>query len=206
MLRIGILFSFILFSTLLHSQDVVLLMNGREWKGQITSLEGTVITLSTTSKKGKVKEHQIDKTDIFSYTKAGQTAVVLYAQDEMIGDIYTPDQMKVFIVGEQDARDNFHARPTAIVGFIICGAVAYYVEGGLMGSIALPIAYSIFQLAPKIHIREQFMSDTNYKYNDFYADGFEPVARTKKILTAMGSGFAGAAAGVVVYAIINGGL
>jgi hypothetical protein len=49
------------------------------------------------------------------------------------------------------------------------------------------------------------MSDTNYKYNDFYADGFEPVARTKKILTAMGSGFAGAAAGVIVYVIINGG-
>jgi hypothetical protein len=206
MFRIGLVLSFIVFSFTLHSQDVLLLMNGREWKGQITSLEGTVITLSTKSKKGKVKEHQIDKTEIFSYTKAGEKEVVLYAQDEMIGDIYSPDQMKVYIVGEQDARDNFHARPTAIVGFIICGAVAYYVEGGLMGSIALPIAYSIFQLAPKIHIREQFMSDTNYKYNDFYADGFEPVARTKKILTAMGSGFAGAVAGVVVYAVINGGL
>lgn len=206
MFRIGIVICSILLSLSFHSQDILLLMNGREWKGQITSLEGTVITLSTSNKKGKVKEHQIDKTDVFSYTKAGEKEVILYAQDEMIGDIYTPDQMRVFIVGEQDAKDNYHARPTAIVGFLLCGGAAYFVEGGLMGSIAGPVVFSIVQLIPKIKIREKFMRDTNYKYNDFYADGFEPVARTKKILSAMGSGFAGAVAGVALYAIVNGGL
>ncbi|MDZ4750950.1 MAG: hypothetical protein SGI87_04980 [Flavobacteriales bacterium] len=196
----------LLLSISFFAQDALLLMNGREWKGNIQGEEGSVILFEVTNKKGKEKIKEVHKNDVFSYTKSGESSVILYVQDTNFGDIYSVDEMKVYIQGEADARDNYHARLTALVGFLLSGTAAYLTEGGLIGSISFPIAYGILQLAPKILIREKFMSNPNFKFNDVYADGFEPVARSKKILSGLGGGFLGAAAGIGVYVLVSGGL
>jgi hypothetical protein len=59
------------------------------------------------------------------------------------------------------------------------------------------------QLAPKIHIREKYMSDINYMYNEIYAQGFEPPARTRKMLAGLSGGYLGAASAILIYYIRN---
>jgi hypothetical protein len=85
----------------------------------------------------------------------------------------------------------------------MCGAIAYWGGDGYITAVAPPIGYTVLQLIPKLKIREKTMSDVNYKYNDVYADGYEPPARSRKVLGAMGGSFAGSALGVAMWFIFH---
>jgi hypothetical protein len=43
------------------------------------------------------------------------------------------------------------------------------------------------------------MSDEALKYNDWYAEGFGPVAKSKRIKRALIGGFVGSATGLLFY-------
>jgi hypothetical protein len=185
------------------AQDKILLMNGAEMDCRIVNDSGTVIVFELTKKNGKVKTREVHKNDVFSVIAQGQKERVLYVQDSLFGDIFTEDQMKMYIVGQRDGRANFRAMPTAIVGYIVCGAIAYAGGDGVLTATLPPILYMMVQLAPKIHIREKYMSDINYKYNEIYAQGFEPPARTRKMLAGLSGGYLGAASAILIYYIRN---
>lgn len=178
-------------------------MNGRTLNCNIVADSGTVYVLELTKKNGKVKVHEIHKNDVFSVTKRGEKEIVLYAPNPMIGDIYQIEEMRFYMAGENDARNNFTAWPTFIVGFALCGTISYLGEEGLILSIVPPLVYTAAQLIPKIKIREETISDMSYQYNDFYADGYEPPARTRKIIRALQGAYAGAAAGLAAYLLIG---
>ncbi len=186
-----------------RSQDKLLLMNGSEVACHILSDDGTFMVFELTKKNGKVKKREVHKSDVFSYTRADSAEHVLYLQDSLFGDIYTEDQMRIYLAGENDGRTRYHAIPTGVVGFLLCGTAAYLGQDGFLTLVGPPVLYALIQLAPKIRIREKFMSSPYYKYNDIYADGFEPPARTKKIVTALKGGYAGAAAGIILYFILK---
>lgn len=183
----------------LSAQDTLMLMNGQNLPCHIVTDSGTVFVLEITKKSGKVIKREIHKNDVFSVQKQGQDRFVLYEQNEFIGDIYTVDEMYYLLAGQRDARNNFKAWPTFIAGFVLCGTIAFIGEDGFITAMAPPIAYMVVQLIPKIKIREKYMSNPEYKYNDIYADGFEPPARSRKMLRALGGGFAGSATGVLTW-------
>ncbi|MFN8698190.1 MAG: hypothetical protein ACK500_04300 [Flavobacteriales bacterium] len=185
------------------AQDKILLMNGAEMDCRILNDSGTVITFELTKKNGKVKTREVHKNDVFSVSTGGEKERVLYVQDSLFGDIYTEDQLKMYLVGQRDGRANFRAMPTAVVGYLVCGAIAYAGGDGVLTATVPPILYMMVQLAPKIHIREKYMSDINYMYNEIYAQGFEPPARTRKMLAGLSGGYLGAASAILIYYIRN---
>jgi hypothetical protein len=107
--------------------------------------------------------------------------------------------MRFYLAGEDDARQNFDAWPTFAVGFALCAGVSLWGGDGYMTAVGPPIFFTLLQLAPKIKIREKTMSHPEYKYNDIYADGYEPPARTRKLSRAMQGGFLGSATGVACW-------
>lgn len=185
------------------SQDTLLLMNGRTLNCNILADTGTVFVFELAKKSGKIKVHELHKNDVFSVTKEGLPEYVLYSPNPMMGDIYQVDEMRFYLAGENDARNNFTAWPTFIVGFVLCGGISYLGEEGLLLSIVPPLIYTVAQLIPKIKIREETISDMSYQHNDFYADGYEPPARTRKIIRALQGAYAGAAAGLVAFILIG---
>lgn len=187
----------------LGAQDKILLMNGSEMNCRIKDDSGVVLVIELTKKNGKTKTREVHKNDVFSMTPEGGSERVLYVQDSLFGDIYTIDQMKMYLAGQYDGRNNFRALPTALVGLALCGTAAYLGGDGLLTAVLPPVIYAVVQLVPRVHIREKFMSDTNYKYNEIYADGFEPPARTRKILAGLSGGFIGSAIGVIIYFILR---
>lgn len=181
-------------------QDKILLMNGLEVECKITSDTSYVINFEVTKKNGKVKQRMANKGEVFSYTKAGESEVIVYELDTLFGNNeYNPIQMRAFLAGQHDARVNYKAQHIMVIGFVSCGAIAFLGQDGYFTAVGPPIVYTLIQLLGKIKIRESTMSDVNYKYNDLYADGYEPPARTKKIVRAFLSGFAGSAVGVSMY-------
>ncbi|MBL7943021.1 MAG: hypothetical protein JNM00_09660 [Flavobacteriales bacterium] len=187
----------------LTAQDKLLFMNGRELPCTITGDTANVIRVSFEKKSGKVVNKEFLKSELFSYTPAGKAEVVLYARDEAFGNIYSVDEMRVYMAGERDASENFTAVPTFIVGIVACGAVSYLGEGGVLTAIGPPLIYTGIQFIPKIKIRAKTMSDEGYKYNDVYADGYEPPARSRKAMAGLSGGAIGAAAGALVYMIAH---
>ncbi len=189
----------ILLCETIAAQDTLLLMNGQLLPCRIMSDSGTVFVFEMTKKNGKIKTRELHKNDVFSVTKIGQPEFILYEQNEIMGDIYTIDEMNYLLAGQRDARNNFKAWPTFIVGFVMCGTIAFIGQDGFITTLVPPMAYMVVQLVPKIKIREKYMSNPEYKYNDIYADGFEPPARSRKMLRAMGGGFTGSATGLLTW-------
>jgi hypothetical protein len=184
------------------AQDTLLLMNGRLMGCRILADTGTVFEFELTKANGKVKQQELHKNDVFSVKKAGQPEVILYAQDELFGDIYSVDEMRFYLAGENDARENYSAWPTFAVGFAVCAGISVWGGDGYITAVGPPILYTLLQLAPKIKIREKTMSRPEYKYNDIYADGYEPPARSRKLFRAMGGSFAGSATGVALWLLL----
>ena len=179
--------------------DYLLLMNGREIPCQILADTGTVFLMQLTKPNGRVIEREIHKNEVFSVTKRGETEQILYLQDEILGNIYSADEMRFYLAGENDARQNFKAWPTFAVGFALCAGVSVWGGDGYITAVGPPILYTLIQLVPKIKIREKTMSHPEYKYNDIYADGYEPPARTRKLSRAMEGAFLGSATGVACW-------
>ena len=160
---------------------------------------GTVLLMQITKPSGKVIRREVHKNDVFSVTKRGEAEQILYLQDEMMGNIYSSDEMRYYLAGENDARQNFDAWPTFAVGFALCTGISLWGGDGYITAVGPPILYALVQLAPKIKIREKTMSHPEYKYNDIYADGYEPPARTRKLSRAMQGAFLGSATGVACW-------
>ena len=197
-----ILLLFVLISFHVSAQDTLLLMNGREMNCRILADTGTVFEFELVKPNGKVKLRELHKNDVFSVKKAGQQEVILYAQDELLGDIYSIDEMRFYLAGENDARENFSAWPTFAVGFALCTGISLWGGDGYITAVGPPILYTMIQLVPKIKIREKTMSHPEYKYNDIYADGYEPPARSRKLFRALSGSFAGSATGVALWFLL----
>jgi hypothetical protein len=187
-------------------QGKVLLMNGSVIKNAQWEEKNGLIYIYDEKKnlfgKEKTRAIELNKSEIFSLSN-GSAEQILYYQDTMLGDYYTPEEMRVYLAGAGDARKNFKAWHIAIIGYEICLFAGNLVGDGLLVLIVPPITYAAMQLIGKIKIREKYMSDPNYKYNDLYAEGFEPPARSKKMIRGALGGLAGSVTGVVLYLIKN---
>lgn len=190
-------------SDALKAQDKILLLNGAEVDCKILADTGYVIVFEVTKRNGKIKQKTANRGEIFSYTNEGQETIV-YELDTLFGEnFYSVPEMRSFIAGQYDGRNNFKARHIAVIGVLSCGTIAYLGGDGFITAVAPPLAFTLCQFIGKVKIREKTMTNKNYKYNDFYADGYEPPARTKKLLTSLWSGFAGSALGVGMFFLIK---
>lgn len=195
------LFLFLFFASEGLTQDKILLMNGKEMDCKIVADTGFVVVYDVTKRSGKIKQLTSNRGEVFSYTKLDSTEVIVYSQDTTFGDIYNSGEMRAFLAGQADSRNNFKARHIAIIGFVSCATIAFLGKDGYFTAVGPPVVYTVVQLLGKVKIREKTMSNKNYKYNDIYADGYEPPARTRKIITAFSSGMIGSAVGLAVYFI-----
>ena len=152
--------------------------------------------------KEKTRAIELNKSEIFSLSN-GSKEQIKYYQDTMLGDYYTPEEMRVYLAGAGDARKNYKARHISAIGFALCTVTGYLVGDGLLVLIVPPITYAAVQYIGKIKIKEKYMSDPNFKYNDLYAEGFEPPARSRKMIRGALSGLAGSVTGVLLFMIKN---
>lgn len=185
----------------LPAEATLLRMSGNEIRGNVLSVDGIDIVMEAPRKRRKPKRLAIHKSEVFSLTfsKGEMGEWVLYAPDPALGDDLTIDEMRIFIAGEQDARRGFKVWPTTLGGFLVGAGSAILADGGLLFTIAPPLAYSAFPLLPVIRIQGASISRQEYKFNEIYALGYERVARPKKLIGAMKGSGLGLLVGLATY-------
>lgn len=151
--------------------------------------------------KGKVKESFVHRSEIFSIQKGNEPEQIFYALDDVLGDWMTVDEMRIYMAGEQDARNFYKARLAFFIGIPLAAGSAYLAQGGLILTLGGPVLYSILQLAPTIRIRENTITNPLHQYNEIYALGYERVARSRQVVQALKGSAIGMAVGVAGYFI-----
>ncbi len=171
-------------------KDTILLLNGGVVIGTVIDTLNGVTTIK--NPKDSTKNSIIENDRIFSITN-GDGESIMYVYDTLIGNEFTIDEMRYFILGEQDAERGFKAKG-AFWGNMLLGAA-----GGITGSFLCPIppfAFTALSGLPKVKVKSSSVSNIEYIKHDTYIMGYERVARKKRKLSSLIGGGIGIAAGL----------
>ena len=187
----------LMLSTPIFAQDIIQLMNGRTVEGKVISIQQSVLRYES-KKKNKTRIVEMETDRIFSILYGDGHSQVLYKQDSQNGGYISVEEMRYFILGEQDAYRGYKAPFTTIFGF------AAGVAGGgyLPFSLGIPFAYTGLNALPKIRIKRKTVSNPDYLTKETYIMGYERVARNKKIQNAVKGSVVGLVAGVTTFMFI----
>lgn len=195
------LFTLILLCFTSMAQDQILTMSGRQIDCKIIDDEGFEVVYDFVNKRDKTLRASLHKSELFSSTKSGEAEFVYYAQDTEFGDWLSEEEMRIYIAGQCDARANYKTRSTFALGLGAARFLAFAAGGGLILSVAFPIVYTVFQLLPYIKIKEATISDLDNQHNEVYALGYERVARSRKVVSALAGSAMGMFGGILYYFI-----
>ena len=182
----------------LFCQDTLLLMNGRELVCKHLSDSGLVMHFDIPKKSGKPRVVKFHRNEVFSIRSCGKERII-YDQDPMSENFYSVDEMRFYMAGERDARENFHAWVPFGISMAVCGAAGYLGQDGIVLNVFPPMVCALAQLIPKVRIRERYMSSSVYKHNDLYLEGFTPKAQSRKVARSLIGGYMGSALGVSTW-------
>lgn len=178
-----------------------MMLSGQLFEGvTITDDAGANIFFDVVKNNGKTKKVSVYKGDVFSVQKAGQEEQMYYVQDALNGFDMSEKELRYYIYGEADARNNYKPWPSSLGSFLFAAGGTVYMEGGFVPT-ALPFVYSLGMQIPYIKIRESTISDPAYTLEPTYKAGYNKSARSKKFIKNLTAGFAGFVVGTVIYEV-----
>ncbi|MGB0402968.1 MAG: hypothetical protein ACPGEG_02655 [Salibacteraceae bacterium] len=194
----------ILISCFGFAQSKVLLLGGQEFEGKLISEDTEKIFLEVTTKKGKVKEVGMWKDRVFSITTSGKEKFY-YEVDTSDQEMYSVEEMRYYIFGQQDANLNHKTTFPIIMAAVVSGSLTFLMASDnnaflLTAPVLGAILGSVVQdnrPKPKNARNPKVLS------NPAYVEGYRKTARTKKILNSIKSaviaGIVGTTAGLIVH-------
>ena len=142
-------------------------------------------SLSDTAQKS------LSVTRVFSVTNKNGQEKVVYRKDSLLDYNLTPEQMKMFITGEQEAMKTYK-NPMA---FAVGGAA------GVAGGLLIPFFATLSLIPPATgallvnisvpNVSRQNLSNRTYQDNPDFIAGYQLKARSKKLKTVCLGGGAG---------------
>jgi hypothetical protein len=177
------------------AQNKVLLMNGAELEGKAEPID-SLTTKFHWEKKGKIKEIMLDNGRIFSYTLNGVETLVYYYDPE-IGNIFTISEMRAYILGEQQALENYKSIVPSVAS--LGGNAAVGTAFGFSAAI-LPaplLTAAVFQVLPTKKGKAPEHLPENEKR--IFKEGFRDTARPKKLKRTLLWSTVGLVGGIIVH-------
>jgi len=209
---------FLVFSSVSFAQDnTILLLNGKVLEGEVKSNDGEFLKYHYKKKKNEFVK-TIDLQRVYSFTQEGKETIV-YEMDTLMGNIYSQDEMRMFIYGEQDADKTSKSWPFVVGGFLGGYGISIYDtysgddpdtpedESGFFGTgpsamhFVAPFVISIGSGMIKPKIKARHVSDIAFLANEQYIIGYQKNARFKRIMGGGLGALSGAVAGFVTYLI-----
>lgn len=149
-----------------------------------------------------LKKGGIDREEVFSATYPSGREKVYYFYDEPLGNYLQESEMRAFVYGERDARMAKTGKGWFYAG-LATGAITGYALKTSVFSLAVPPLFALTAKIPTVHIKERYISDKAYQYNENYASGFESVTRSKNTIEALKGSAIGTVLGIIVYSIVD---
>lgn len=206
--------------------DSIILLNGRVFRGDITSTDNDLLKFRETDKKGNTFTSEIATYRIFSYTQKGNTTT-LYQQDDERDNFLTVDEAKNATLGSYDARQTFKPRVVFWTSFVLGYSATIYdtylqqksidhpdylgdfTEPGFFKSrpslfpFFVPVVLSVGWSLPSFKIKEHQMIQTHLLNDESYYRGYHRIAKQKRMLAALKGSLIGIGTGLVTYAIFK---
>jgi hypothetical protein len=183
------------------AQDTIILLTGHIIPCKIYQENENVITCEYT-KKGREERLILDTYRVFSIKFGNGEEKVYYQQDSTNGNWFTVDEMRYFIYGEQDAMKGYKSPITSVLG-VMAGAGAGFFAMESLILFAAPLVYTTGNILPYIIIDRKTVRDEKLLEQETYVQGYERVARNKKIQNALKSSAAGLAIGIGAYFLVK---
>jgi hypothetical protein len=191
-------------------QDKITLLNGQVLEVKVKSeTDGDIVYFY--EKRNKKKESKLESYRVFSVEKKGEQEKIIYAQDTAIGNYFSVDEMRMFIYGERDARNNYKTgwfyAGSAVLGYAAVMFDTYDSELGFFKSepsifpIVLPLVFPIVSAKINTKIQPRHVSESAYLLNTEYIDGFKKVARFKRMKSTLLGTVTGVGLGIATYFI-----
>lgn len=149
-------------------------------------------------KRKRIKSKGVHKSEIFGISKKGEKQIY-YAQNEIVGDDLSLAEVELYLAGQRDARSNYKTRLVFYSGLAISTAASALGEAGLLAVTVPTVTYPIAQYIPVIKIKENTITNINHKYNILYSEGYEGVARGKRVMAGLKGSALGSVIGAILY-------
>lgn len=192
------LFLLVKFSVSQSPKDTIVLLNGNKFVAEVIDTTNGVTSIKD-PKRGN-KNFIIENDRIFSITDSTGEHI-MYVYDTLIGNEFTIQEMRYFILGERDAEKGFKARG-ALFGNMALGAAA-----GVTGYFLCPLppfAFTAFSGLPKVKIKHSTVSNIEYLKQEPYLMGYERVARKKRKIKSLIGGGIGLGVGLGTFFVLQG--
>ncbi len=197
-MRLTLLALFLLITLLTNAQDQLLVLNGKQYDGVSLDTSGVKIQFDIAKKNGNFKSKFVYRDEVYSITYSDTTEKVFFFPDLYFIDDYTIDNMKLVVMGKKDARYNFKTKWVIPLGIGIGALSAYFMEGSIY-TLFIPIAYTGLIQIPIVKIQKESISSPDFIGNEFYLEGYDRKARSKRTKHALISSVVGVAAGLLIY-------
>jgi|ERR1041385_657551 hypothetical protein len=180
------------------SQDVLTLYNGRKIYTKIVEVNSeSIIYKHSTNVKERNKSILLDR--VFAIETAGKEEI-LYKPDAMNPDMFTLEEMRMFIKGEQEAMrfyDNNALKIVSVAAGITSGYFGFFY--GLIGPPLFTTVIGAF--SPKMS--KQKVTDPSLLSNPDFCEGYAKKVRDYKIRKSIVFGGIGYAVGLIGFIIIG---
>ncbi len=215
--QILLLFALVLSGVTL-AQDKIQLMNGKVLRGKLKTEFDDYYDFEYYKNGGKVKSLELSKYRLFSITDASGKESVLYKQDTLMGNYYSPNEMRMYIYGQRDAFKAGNGAPLFVASFALGftsvlldtyefdetatnPGPGFFNRTPTVAPIIVPFAITIGAGLIKSKVRKEHVADVSFLSSEYYIDGFQKVAKVKRVKSAFIGSVSGVIAGFIVYSI-----
>ncbi len=150
--QLFIVLLFAVFISGANAQDTLILISGKIIVVKAVDLKDYTIAYRPIEKDAKLRT--IDPEKVFSIKYRDGSERVIYRSDSLDPIDFSVNDMRLFIKGEQDAREFFRNRPIQVLGFasgVVSGMFGFY---GILGP---PLFATVFgSFSPKVEKRMSF--------------------------------------------------
>lgn len=190
----------------LMARDTIWLMNGERLVNTVIDTSFTNGVRFTSGKKNK--QLVIESEKVFSVKFSNGMEKINYTQDTAIGNDYSVEDARLFIIGEQNSIKNFKSPMTFIGSLALGGASAYFLPMSFLNILGVslspipPFAFTGIMLLPPVNIKSKACSNPEYLKSEAYVSGFEKNSRKIRTMNSLRGGLIGLAAGFLTYYLV----
>jgi hypothetical protein len=195
---------FIGISSIINGQpalnDTIFFMNGDILQCDIID-DSQIEVVFEFQKRKRRKQLGVHKSEIFGIINNG-VKEVYYEENEIVGDDLTISEVEVYLAGQRDARELYKTKKIFYTGLGVTLAISIAGEAGLLAVTVPLLIYPAAQYIPYIKIKGETIVNPNHKFNLIYAEGYEGVARGKRVMAALKGSAAGTVIGAFFYRLV----
>lgn len=183
-----------LISCAASAQDQIILINGDVLDVKNVELKDNKVSFQHLNKDKRKKIHP-DR--VFSVKYENGSEQIVFVPDPLDPNDFKPEEMRMFIKGEQDAKLYYHNTGNKIVSAAIGAGAGLLTIYGLV----VPALYSTVVGSFSPNLEKHTVSDPALRDNLNYREGYERKCRDRKIRNSLIYGFGGFAIGFTAFAI-----